>query len=276
MGSTGETLFERIGRALASKLERPIRGFRPYAYGDLASLRRVLEPGDVLLVEGISRVSIAIKYLTQSTWSHSALYVGDALGDGGDDPRCLVEANLGTGVEIVPLGKYEHFHVRICRPKRLTPEDRKRVIAFMIDSIGKSYDLKNVIDLARYLFPTPPVPMRWRRRLLALGAGDPTRAICSSLIAEAFQLVRYPILPRISRGLRHDSGAQFQRREILHIRHHSLFAPRDFDISPYFAIIKPTLEAGFDYRTLEWADRIEPAVEELTSPVRVPISGSGS
>ena len=40
--------------------------------------------------------------------------------------------------------------------------------------------------------------------------------------------------------------------EILHVRHHSLFAPRDFDVSPYFAVIKPTLETGFDHRALTW------------------------
>jgi hypothetical protein len=28
---------------------------------------------------------------------------------------------------------------------------------------------------------------------------------------------------------------------------------RDFDISPFFGIVKPTLESGFDYRTLVWA-----------------------
>ena len=44
-------------------------------------------------------------------------------------------------------------------------------------------DLKNVFDLARYLFPVPPVPSRLRRRLIALGSGDPTRAICSTVIA---------------------------------------------------------------------------------------------
>ena len=33
----------------------------------------VIEPGDVLLVEGDNRISAIIKYLTQSTWSHSAL-----------------------------------------------------------------------------------------------------------------------------------------------------------------------------------------------------------
>src|SRR5574337_378503 len=57
------------------------------------------------------------------------------------------------------------------------------------------YDLKNVVDLARYLLPTPPVPVGWRRRLLALGSGEPTQAICSTMIAQAFQSVSYPILP---------------------------------------------------------------------------------
>lgn len=254
MTAARETLMDRLGRLLATKLERPSPGFRPYAYGDPEALRRSLRPGDVLLVEGMTRISVAIKYLTQSTWSHSALYVGDALGDTGDDPRCLIEANLGEGVVASPLSKYEHVHVRICRAKGLAPEHRDQVVGFMVASLGKRYDLKNVTDLLRFFVPTPPVPMRFRRRMLAMGAGDPTRAICSSLIAEAFETVRYPILPKITRELRHEDAAQYQRREILHIRHHSLYAPRDFDISPYFEIIKPTLEQGFDYRRLRWSD----------------------
>jgi hypothetical protein len=254
MTEARDTLMDRFGRFLAARLEQTSPGFRPYAYGDPHALRRTLRPADVLLVEGSTRVSIAIKYLTQSTWSHSALYVGDALGDGGEDPRCLIEANLGEGVVASPLSKYEHAHVRICRAKNLAPEHAERVVAFMLASLGKRYDLKNVTDLMRFFLPTPPVPVRLRRRMLAMGAGDPTRAICSSLIAEAFQQVHYPILPIITRELRHVGEAQFQRREILHIRHHSLFAPRDFDISPYFQIVKPTLESGFDYRALHWSD----------------------
>ena len=50
----------------------------------------------------------------------------------------------------------------------------------------------------RYLMPMP-VPRRWRRRVLALGSGDPTRIICSALIAQAFESVRYPILPKVTR-----------------------------------------------------------------------------
>jgi hypothetical protein len=122
----------------------------------------------------------------------------------------------------------------------------------MIRRIGLKYDLRNVFDLVRYFLPTPPVPVRWRRRLLAFGAGDPTRAICSSLIARAFQSVRYPILPDV-RMIKTRQGSRFARKEILHIRHHSLFAPRDFDLSPYFQIVKPHLANGFDHRALKWA-----------------------
>ena len=90
--------------------------------------------------------------------------------------------------------------------------------------------------------------------MLALGSGEPTRAICSTLIAQAFGSIRYPVLPRVERvEVRRRGMSQYSRWEILHIRHFSLYAPRDFDISPYFRIVKPTLEAGFDYRNLTWA-----------------------
>ena len=40
-------------------------------------MKRQIRKGDVVLVEGNERISEVIKYLTQSSWSHSALYVGD-------------------------------------------------------------------------------------------------------------------------------------------------------------------------------------------------------
>jgi hypothetical protein len=38
---------------------------------------------------------------------------------------------------------------------------------------------------------------------------------------------------------------------------HSLLAPRDFDVSPYFAVVKPALATDFDYRALTWAEAAE-------------------
>jgi hypothetical protein len=254
---------EDLGKWLAKYLEKPSRNYQPFGVYGIATLKAFLQPADIL-VEGNQRVSVAIKYLTQSTWSHSALYVGAVPDMQG---HMLVEADLSEGVIAVPLSKYASFNTRICRAVGLTAEDRAKVIHFAMNHVGHGYDLKNVIDLARYLLPTPPVPVRWRRRMLALGSGDPTRAICSTLIAEAFQSVGYPILPTVERRREHaSSGYGFVEREFLHIRHHSLFTPRDFDLSPYFRVVKPHVENGFDHRSLIWADPDTDAHNTRTSP----------
>jgi len=243
-----------LGRVIARYLDQPVRGYEPFSITDPARLAAVLHPADVLLVEGNRRISTAIKYLTQSTWSHAALFVGDFQNTGlGLEAPVLIEADVQHGVVAVPLTKYAALNTRVCGPVGLAPEDRQRVCDYAIARLGHAYDLRNVIDLARYLFPVPPVPVRWRRRMLAFGSGDPTRAICSTLIAQAFQSVHYPILPRIERRPE-AHGHDHAVREILHIRHYSLFTPRDFDISPYFRVIKPMVENGFDHRSLVWSD----------------------
>lgn len=249
-------LFEPIGRAIARYLNQPIAGYEPLATSSAVQLKAALAPCDVLLVEGNRRISTAIKYLTQSTWSHAALYIGEGAGrDIGHDPPVLLEADLLYGVRLVPLSRYERCHTRICRPVGLSKADRDAIIEAGLARVGQQYDLKNVIDLARYLLPTPPVPVRWRRRMIALGSGEPTRAICSTLIAQLFQSVTYPILPRVETRPAPKPGCDDCIDEILHIRHHSLFAPRDFDISPYFRVVKPAIEADFDYHSLIWAQR---------------------
>lgn len=244
-----DSLRKAIGRLITARLSRPLRDSATCIPSDPDVLRRVLRPCDVVLVEGHQRISTAIKYLTQSTWSHAAIYIGDALAPGSD--RVLVEADLNDGVVAVPLAKYASSNTRICRPVGLTATDAQRVVDLVISRLGNGYDTRNIVDLARYLLPIPPVPVRWRRRMLSLGSGEPTRVICSTLIAQAFQSIRYPILPRIECMLH--AGEDDEANEILHIRHHSLFVPRDFDLSPYFEIVKPTLAAGFDHRKLNWA-----------------------
>jgi hypothetical protein len=240
-------MCDNVGRLIA-RLEKPAN-CEPFTQNDATALRDTLRPGDVLLVEGKSRISGSIKYLTQSTWSHSALYVGPIAGaETEGEPHVLIEANIDEGVVSVPLSKYLHCQTRICRPVGLSEEDCKKVCRYASERIGFGYDFKNVIDLMRYLFPWP-VTKRWRRRAIALGSGDPSRIICSSLIAQAFEAVRYPILPKITR-----IESQTAAGEIAEIRHASLYAPRDFDISPYFMVVKPTLARGFDYKAMHWAD----------------------
>ena len=259
-----DSFVERLARWIAKRLETPSSGYRPYTPSDQPTLLECLRPGDVLLIEGDQKLSAGIKYLTQSTWSHAAVYVGDYLAQNAEHVSAagevdrLIEVNLGEGCVGVPLSKYQTFNTRICRATGLNDDEQKTVVEFMIENLGIKYDMRNIFDLARYLFPTPPVPVRWRRRMLSLGSGEPTKAICSTLIAKAFQSISYPILPEVTLAPgRTSARSRYSRGEILHIRHHSLFTPRDFDLSPYFCIIKPTIEKGFDHREIVWGSSLE-------------------
>jgi Permuted papain-like amidase enzyme, YaeF/YiiX, C92 family len=242
-------VLQHIGSYLARFLTRPRPSYEHFSILSHEQLDRSLAPGDLLLVEGNSRVSTAIKYLTQSTWSHVCMYAGV----GEDGKGYLVEADLVAGVIRSPLTKYLGYNLRICRPVNLTEQDRRATIQYLLDREGYLYDTRNIFDLMRYLLPTPPVPSQFRRRLLAFGSGDPTKAICSTLIAQAFQSVKYPILPRQVQVCRGDTPGHCDD-VLLESKHFSHFTPRDFDLSPYFEIVKPTLRANFDYKKILWLE----------------------
>ena len=126
-----------LGQRIAERIRRAPKADNLTIHSDPAQLKRILRPGDVLLVDSPERVSTAVKYSTHSTWSHAALYVGDALGvppDGGE-PHTLIEVNLGEGCVSSPLSKYAHCNTRICRPVNLTEADREHVIGFMIERL---------------------------------------------------------------------------------------------------------------------------------------------
>ncbi len=251
---------------LMGKLAKWLNKESPADYGnvplsDFERLGEELRQADVVLVEGLSRVSGVIKAVTLSPWTHSALYIGriDEIKDGalknkiaehytGDlRDQLLLEAMLGEGTIIVPLSKYKGQHLRICRPKGLSKDDRAHVMSYAVNQLGYSYDIRHLLDLYRFLIPYTLLPRRWRSSLFKRGAGETTRNVCSYMIADAFSSVNFPILPVAQRG----EDGQLK----LYKRNTRLFTPRDFDYSPYFDIIKyPYL--GFDdvaaYRALPW------------------------
>lgn len=245
------SLLRATGGALARFLSRPIATYRPLATSPFDRVDASLQPADVLLVEGDTRIASAIRYLTQSTWSHAALCIGRGSFEGvPSGENALVEVDLVEGVRIVPARHYAEFHTRVCRPVGLSSKESSTLVRLALARIGHRYDLKNVFDLARYLLRAP-IPAPLRRRALLLGSGDPTRAICSTFIAQLFQAIQYPILPWTERTPNGACNACYD--EMLVARHYSLFAPRDFDVSPYFRIVKPTLEAEFDFHAVRWS-----------------------
>ena len=252
-------LLQRLSAAFGDYLSRPLRAYAPAVEYSTRQLASALQPGDVLLVEGNLRISSLIKYITQSTWSHVALYVGPQPGAQTDDPPVLVEAEIGQGVILSSLSKYAGFHTRICRATGLLPADREKIVRHALGRVGHAYDLKNVVDLARHWLGRTSASKRAARQWMAFGSGEPTRVICSTLIAQAFQSVRYPILPtrrvvpvpcpHVDRDRGDDRIA-----EAWDAPHFSRFAPRDFDVSPYFTVVKPPPHDDFDYPRLRWAD----------------------
>lgn len=280
-------VLNRLVRFTAGLLSKPVAGYALAFPNDMEQLRRVIRKGDVLLVEGDERISEVIKYLTQSSWSHAALYVGDeavrrdpSLRErfGADADQLLVEALVNHGVILTPLAKYRDFNIRVCRPWGLTPADQRTVVEYALGNVGKQYDLRNLFDLARYFLPVSMVPARLRRQALEFGSTNPTRLICSSLIAEGFARVRFPIVPlieplppdfvpprpRLAFGLswRRRSGEAAPQGLMRRVAS-TLITPRDFDLSPYFAIVKFNVIEGsrFDYHKLLWVEDA-PAVAE--------------
>lgn len=237
---------------------------REFPICDFERLRYEIRPCDVLLMEGRSRVSDVVKAVTSSPWSHAALYIGRIYDvenaalrecikqhfDGEEDAQLLVESVLGKGTIITRLNHYKDDHIRICRPKGISHADAQRVMAYAIEHLGVDYDVRQIIDLLRLLLPWRVMPRQWRSSLFELKPGLATKQICSTLLAEAFASIQFPVMPMFHKD----------KYSGIHLvpRNPRLFTPKDFDYSPYFEIIKyPIVELSGStvYRQLPWAEQ---------------------
>ncbi len=263
-------------------LTQPLRNYTFRYHNDLDALKRYLRKGDVVLVEGSERVSEVIKYLTQSSWSHAGIYIGDELSQsahpraafyrelyGEEADFLLIEALVEEGVVASPISKYLHYNIRVCRPHNLYKEHLRAILEEVIRQLGYKYDLKNIVDLARYFLPVSLIPRRFRQTALQFGSGQATQVICSSMLAAAFGNVGFPIVPLPATRTPQTvmSRPPWWRRSlvafsratsplVLRQQHPTLITPRDFDLSPYFEIVKFNVieSSKFDYRNIVWAE----------------------
>lgn len=237
---------------------------RDFPLSDYDKIRYELKPCDVLLVEGTSRVSEVIKLITQSPWSHAALYIGRIHDiedpelrsiishhyDGEPGDQLLIESLLGHGTIVRNLEAYRSDHLRICRPSGMTHPDAEKVRRYAISRLGVDYDVRQIFDLARFFFPWWILPRRFRSTLFRQNPGRSTRTVCSTMIAEAFSFVQFPILPLLKAVDASDATPVQMFR-----RNPKLCTPSDFDYSPYFEIIKYPFVGfthGQDYHLLPW------------------------
>ena len=268
---TSNSILKVIGRALLKRLEMPIPSYEKRIINNMENLYREIQPGDVLLVEGRSELSRIIQLLTKSSWSHAAIYIGDRLKDPvgerlksklnsvgyTDRQHLLIEADTGNGVIAIPLNSYENYNIRICRPFGITAQDLQAVVDDVIDNLGKQYDHENILDLALLLLPSFLNPFKKRTVQACLGGCSEYKVICSGMIAQAFQKVGYPIVPSLLAESDDDNllmNDPYGSKLIM--RHYSQIAPRDFDLSPNFEIVKYNMIGlgGFNYKSI-WAER---------------------
>lgn len=258
MMNFSEWIIEKVGIWLLQE-SPPRRGY----LSDFGHICQTIQRADVLLIEGRSRASNIIRHITQSPWSHAVLYIG-RISDIADptfhriverhshfppETQLIMESELGLGTMISSLDKYRYDHIRILRPRGLSKNAAPQVINYAIGRVGRSYDVRHLLDLARFLFPWGLFPRKWRSTLFKHNALQPTRDICTTMIANSFHSVHFPILPVIRKN---------EAKEVeLVERNVNLFTPSDFDFSPFFDVIKYPilpLDAQGEYKNLNWSN----------------------
>lgn len=234
---------------------------RESIYSDFTRAKHELRIGDVILVEGKSRISKLIKKATKSPWTHAALYIGKIHDVDSEDIRSrilehypgakhkhlIIESLLGQGTIISPLEDYKNDHIRICRPDGLNHYDAQKLISTAAEHLGQPYDTKHIFDLWRFCIGSFFIPKKSLSKLFKYEAGrKPAKDICSVMIARAFTSIKFPILPVF---------AQKDNQMSMIQRNPWLCTPSDFDYSPYFKIIKypitPKSDQGF-YQYYPW------------------------
>ena len=217
----------RLGSYVVKKVNKKKAPYQLHYPNDLADLKRILLPGDVLLVEGETGLSDWIKIFSTHTWSHCALYVGDQSLFASTKPTDfveakpnLVEAIITRGIHLSNIDKYKNYNLRICRPKNLTRKERETVIRFALSKVGLAYDQENIYRFMSLPFNEKSKPTD------DIGTSGAGKYTCSSLIATAFKQVGLDVL--------HFFDREAKKLVPYHI---SQIQPKDFDLSPNFEII---------------------------------------
>src|SRR3990167_10822445 len=222
-------------RKLSNYLLKDITPSRSFLC-DFQRICHEVRTADVLLIERRNRISHIVQRVTESPWSHAALYIGKIHNI--DDPKTrefvqqhykgspseplIVEAMIGQGTIIVPISKYKNEHLRLCRPTGLSHLDAQKVIAYAVNSIGRHYSVRHFFDLGRFILSSKFIPRSWGSTLFNQKAGKTQQDICSAMIAKAFSSVKFPILPLIREN-------DQQHLEMIR-RNPKLYTPSDFGL----------------------------------------------
>ncbi len=181
-----------LRKFILEKLEKQKRQYEQRAYNNLSKLYEIIQPGDVVLVEGRSEMSRLIKLFSSSHWSHVAMYVGNALTSsdhkgrdsylkryGQNAEHMLVEAFSGKGVIATPLKKYKNYNIRLCRPYGILDTDLSKVLDKVTGRLGMHYDDQNITAIALMILQTLWKPINKPSIQACIGNCNDFQVICS-------------------------------------------------------------------------------------------------
>lgn len=135
-----------------------------------------IQPGDILLIRGTTWVDKAIKLVTRSPYSHVVGVV-----------------NSDQVVEILPFSKAKLTNVRdysgradVFTCKRLSSDDRKKIVSYATRKIGTSYDYYLLVwEASRFL-------LHW-----VWPYENTNSSLCSTLWSEAYRNAGIDLCPEV-------------------------------------------------------------------------------
>ena len=113
-------LLQFIGTQLAKFLTKEHIYVDAYYRISIRDIKIIVKPCDVILVEGQSRASSAIQFITGSNWSHAAIFIGKTK----TFDHSLIEVKAVEGCKYTDLNIYKQHNLRICRPIFLNKKKR--------------------------------------------------------------------------------------------------------------------------------------------------------
>lgn len=225
-----EKVQQRATKIVAERLNRDVESYHLRVTNNMENLKRILKSGDVILVEGNKLVSRVVMAVTHSTWSHSALYIGDGK---------IIDPTPATGTVINNVNVYEQLNIRVCRSVGLTSDQLQKVCDFAVSHQGRLYDHINITNLLFAFFKQKEDQSEF------IGDISSSNEVCSGLIAEAYNSIGFQII----------DGVNFSR-----------IVPAHFDLSPCFRIIKFNYVCALDNESArEWNAFIDESAVPLDS-----------
>ena len=213
---------------------------------DFDTILKIVQPADVLLIQWHSRMSSIIAHLSQSPWTHAVLYIGKITDmkdpllkqsilnhyHGDLNEPLILGGVVAKVARISPLKHYQKQHIRICRAIEITEQQKQQVLHRALSAIGYEPTNRQIWNLVKLMLCRTLLPQGLFDRLFK-SHGYLKPQIYASIIAEAFDSARFPIMPLITR----QGSGQYQ----ISPKDVRTITPKDFDESPYFETIKHPL-----------------------------------